>query len=92
MHQQQAEIDSRMKKDIEKKEVATSTSNLFTQSEESLQTCEELFNTTGCQAEFDTDQELVKLKQENAKLRNENSYLKRQLDSYVRKGLIETKN
>ena len=49
------------KKDVEKKETTTSSSNFFTQSEESLQTSEELFNTTGCQAEFDIDQELVKL-------------------------------
>ena len=62
MHQQQAEMDSKMKKkDVEKKETTTSSSNFFTQREESLQTSEELFNTTGCQAEFDIDQELVKL-------------------------------
>ena len=67
---------SKMKKDVEKKQTTTSSSNLFTQSEESLQTSEELFNTTGCQKEFDIDQELVKRKEENAKLRNENSDLK----------------
>ena len=76
MHQQQAKIDSKMKKDVEKKQTTTSSSNLFTQSEESLQISEELFNTTGYQKEFDIDQELVKRKEENAKLRNENSDLK----------------
>ena len=76
MHQQQAKIDSKMKKDVEKKQTTTSSSNLFTQSEESLQTSEELFNTTGCQKEFDIDQELVKRKEEKAKLRRENSDLK----------------
>ena len=30
MHQQQAEIDSKMKKDVEKKETTTSSNNLFT--------------------------------------------------------------
>ena len=49
MHQQQAEIDSKKKKDVEKMETAPSSSNLFTKSEESLQISEELFNTTGCQ-------------------------------------------
>ena len=72
-----------MKKDIEKKQTTTSRSNLFTQSEESLHTSEELFNTAGCQTEFDFDRELVKLKEENAKLRNENSDLKKQLDNFI---------
>ena len=58
MHQQQAEIDLKMKKDVEKKETTTSSSNFFTQSEESLQTSEELFNTFRCQTEFDIDQEV----------------------------------
>ena len=42
LHQQQAEIDSKIKKDVEKKETTTSSnsSNLFLQSEESLQTSE----------------------------------------------------
>ena len=44
-----------------KKETAASSSNLFTQSEESFQTSEELFNITERQPEFDIDQELVKL-------------------------------
>ena len=83
MHQQQAKIDSKMKKDVEKKQTTTSRSNLFTQSEESLQTSEELFNTTGCQKEFDIDQELVKRKEEKAKLRSENSDLKQQLDNFM---------
>ena len=82
MHQQQAEIDLKMKKDVEKKET-TSSSNFFTQSEESLQTSEELFNTFRCQTEFDIDQELVKLQEENAKLRNENLDLKKQLDNFM---------
>ena len=72
-----------MKKDVEKKEATVSSSNLFTQSEESLWTIEELFDTTGCQTEFDIDQELVKLREENAKLRNENSNLKKQLDNFM---------
>ena len=83
MHQQQAEIDLKMKKDVEKKETTTSSSNFFTQSEESLQTSEELFNTFRCQTEFDIDQELVKLQEENAKLRNENLDLKKQLDNFM---------
>ena len=83
MHQQQAKIDSKMKKDVEKKQTTTSSSNLFTQSEESLQTSEELFNTTGFQKEFDIDQELVKRKEEKAKLRSENSDLKQQLDNFM---------
>ena len=83
MHQQQAKIDSKMKNDVEKKQTTTSSSNLFTQREESLQTSEELFNTTGYQKEFDIDQELVKRKEENAKLRNENSGLKQQLDNFM---------
>ena len=72
-----------MKKDIEKKQTTTSRSNLFTQSEESLHTSEELFNTAGCQTEFDFDRELVKLKEENAKLRNENSDLKKHLHNFM---------
>ena len=85
MHQQQAEIDSKMKKDVEKKGATTSSnsSNLFTPSEKSLQTGEELFNTTGCQTEFDIDQELAELKEENVKLRNENSDLKKQLNNFM---------
>ena len=85
MHQQQAEIDLKMKKDVEKKGTTTSSnsSNLFTPSEKSLQTGEELFNTTGCQTEFDIDQELAELKEENVKLRNENSDLKKQLNNFM---------
>ena len=44
-----------------KKETTASSSNLFTQSEESFQTSEELFNITERQPEIDIDQELVKL-------------------------------
>ena len=44
--------------------------NLFTQGKESLKTSEELFSTTGCQTEFDIDQELVKCKTEKWKLRS----------------------
>ena len=61
MHQHQAEIYSKMK-DVGKKEETTSSSNLFTQSEESLRTSEELCNTTGCQTEFDIIKNLINLK------------------------------
>ena len=39
--------------------------------------------TTGCQTEFDIDQELLKLKEENVKLRNENSDLKKGLENFM---------
>ena len=42
MHQQQAERDSKTEKDVEQKEIATSSSNFFTESKESLQTNEGL--------------------------------------------------
>ena len=40
-------------------------------------------NYSGCQTEFDIDQKLSKLRQDNAKLRNENSDLKKQSDNFM---------
>ena len=64
MHQQQAEIDSKMKKDVEKMDTATSSSNLFTKSEESLQISENYLT------QLDVKQNLILTKNLKRKMQN----------------------
>ena len=64
MHQQQAEIDSKVKKDVEKMDTATSSSNLFTKSEESLQIRENYLT------QLDVKQNLILTKNLKRKMQN----------------------